>query len=99
MFVAGNAVIAVAKVVGVLAQLYVFVLIGRVICSWVSADPYNPIVRFLVAASDPLLNRIRRLVPPIAGLDFSPLIAILVVQILIQGFLVDTLRDLARRLD
>ena len=99
MFVAGNALIAVAKVVGVLAQLYVFVLIGRVICSWVSADPYNPIVRFLVAASDPLLNRIRRLVPPIAGLDFSPLIAILVVQILIQGFLVDTLRDLARRLD
>ena len=89
----------VAKVVGVQAQLYVFVLIGRVICSWVSADPYNPIVRFLVAASDPLLNRIRRLVPPIAGLDFSPLIAILVVQILIQGFLVDTLRDLARRLD
>jgi YggT family protein len=99
MFVAGNALIAVAKVVGILAQLYVFVLIGRVICSWVSADPYNPIVRFLVSASDPLLNRIRRLVPPIAGLDFSPLIAILVVQILIQGFLVDTLRDLARRLD
>ena len=52
MFVAGNALIAVAKVVGILAQLYVFVLIGRVICSWVSADPYNPIVRFLVSASD-----------------------------------------------
>lgn len=99
MFVAGNALIAVAQVVGLLAQLYVFVLIGRVICSWVNADPYNPIVRFLVIASDPLLNRIRRIIPPIAGLDFSPLIAILVVQILVQGFLVDTLRDLARRLD
>lgn len=98
MFVAGNAFMALAKLVSLLAQLYVFALIGRVIVSWVNADPYNPIVRFLVQVTDPLLDRIRRVIPPLAGLDFSPLIAILVMQILIQGFLADTLRDLALRL-
>ena len=98
MFVAGNAVLAIAKAISLLAQLYVFLLIGRVICMWVNADPFNPIVRFVMQATDPVLDRLRRIIPPIAGLDFSPLVAILVVQILIQGFLVDTLRDLALRL-
>lgn len=98
MFVAGNLVMALANLVSLLAQLYVFALIGRVIVSWVNADPYNPIVRFLVQVTDPLLDRIRRLVPPLAGLDFSPLIAILVMQVLVMGFLVETLMDLARTL-
>ena len=98
MFVAGNAMMALAKLVSLVAQLYVFALIGRVIVSWVNADPYNPIVRFLVQVTDPVTDRIRRVIPPIAGLDFSPLIAILIMQILIQGFLVNTLHDWALRL-
>ena len=95
MFVAKNAVMALATLVSTLAQLYVFALIGRVICSWVNADPYNPIVRFIMQVTDPLLDRIRRYIPPIAGLDFSPLIAIFAMQILIQGFLVRSLHDWA----
>ena len=59
------------------------------------ADPYNPIVRFLIQATEPFLAPIRRFIPPIAGLDFSVLIAILLVQIVIQGFLVRTLTDFA----
>jgi YggT family protein len=95
MFVLGNALFAVARLIETIAQIYVFVLIGRVIVSWVGADPYNPIVRFLIVATEPLLARIRRFIPPIAGLDFSILIAILLVQIVIQGFLVASLKDLA----
>jgi YggT family protein len=95
MFVLGNAVMAIAQLVSTIAQLYVFILIGRVICSWVNADRNNPIVRFIVVATDPLLLRIQRVIPPIAGLDFSPLIAILIVQLVIQGFIASTLRDLA----
>jgi YggT family protein len=98
VFVLGNALMAIAQLIGTIAQLYVFVLIGRVIISWVNADPMNPIVRFLVVATEPLLAWIRRIVPPIAGIDFSPLIAILIVQILIQGFLVNNLADLAAQL-
>ena len=98
MFVLGNALMAVAKLVSSLAQLYVFILIGRVICSWVNADPYNPIVRFIVVATEPVLVRIRRVIPPLAGLDFAPLIAILIVQLVIEGFFASTLADLAFKL-
>ena len=98
MFVLGNALASVATLVGTIAQIYVFILIGYIIISWVKADPFNPIVRFIVMISEPFLSRIRRFVPPIAGLDFSVLIAILIVQIGIQGFLVQTLLDLARQL-
>ena len=98
MFVFGNALMAIAQLVGTLAQIYVFILIGHVICSWVNADSMNPIVRFIYMATEPLLVRIRRFVPSLGGLDFSVLIAILLVQVGIQGFLVRTLMDVARSL-
>ncbi len=98
MFLIGNALAAVAQLIGTLAQFYVFILIGHVIISWLSADPMNPIVRFIHILSEPFLARIRRFIPPIAGLDFSVLIAILIVQIVIGGFLVQTLLDLAHTL-
>ena len=81
MFVFGNALEVVARLVDVVVRLYVFVLIGSVICSWVNADPFNPIVRIVRRLSDPCLNLIRRFVPPIAGLDFSPLIGILILGV------------------
>ena len=98
MFVLGNALVAIADLIAILAQLYVFLLIGHVICSWVNADPMNPIVRFIYLATEPLLSRIRRFVPPLGGLDFSVLIALLAVQVGIRGFLVGTLMDIARSL-
>ena len=98
MFVLGNALMAITQLIGMVAQVYVFMLIGRVIVSWVGGDPMNPLVRFLIVVTDPFLERIRRIVPPIAGLDFSILIALLLVQIVVQGFLVSTLADLAHKL-
>jgi len=98
MFVLGNALASVATLIGTVAQIYVFVLIGHIIVSWVNADPFNPIVRFIHVVSEPFLARIRRFVPPVAGLDFSVLIAILIVQIGVQGFVVSTLLDWARQL-
>ena len=91
MFVIANLLNAVTLLLRSVAQFYAFVLIGYVIVSWVNADPMNPIVRFIRALTDPVLSRIRRFVPPIAGLDFSVLIALLFVQIVINGFLVPTL--------
>lgn len=98
MFVLGNALMALASLIGTIAQVYVFILIGRVIVSWVGGDPMNPLVRFLMITTDPVLDRIRRFVPPIAGLDFSILVALLLVQIVVQGFLVSSLMDFARTL-
>jgi YggT family protein len=98
MFVLGNAIAAVATLIGTIAQIYVFILVGHVICSWVNADPMNPIVRFIWIVSEPFLVRIRRFIPSFGGLDFSVLIAILLVQIGVQQFLVSTLMDIARQL-
>jgi YggT family protein len=86
---------AVAGILGMLLQLYVFILIGRIIVSWVNADPYNPIVRFLYMATEPVLYRIRRLLPLyVGGFDFSAMVIVIVIYIL-QSVLVRYLYYLA----
>lgn len=95
MFVANNFILAVAQLVDFLLTAYMWVIIGRAVISWVSADPYNPIVRFLYEATEPVLGRIRRVLPvSVGGIDFSPVIAIMAI-IFLQSFLVPTLRHLA----
>jgi YggT family protein len=75
-----------------------WLIIARAIVSWVSADPYNPIVRFLYNATEPLLHRVRRVIPNFAGgLDFSPIIVIIGIYF-IDLFLVASLHDMATRL-
>src|SRR3990172_6764681 len=77
---------------------YIWVLIIRAVLSWVSPDPYNPIVRALYSITEPVLSFLRRRFPLMAGsIDFSPMVAILVILFL-QYFLVRTLFDLAARL-
>lgn len=98
MFVAGNFLAALAGIVDFLLTVYMWVIIGRAVISWVNADPYNPIVRFLYEVTEPLLGRIRRLLPvSMGGLDLSPVILIVAIMFL-QSFLVPTLRQLARGL-
>ncbi|NNE44857.1 MAG: YggT family protein [Gemmatimonadetes bacterium] len=92
------AVEQIAALINLVAQLYFFVLIGHIICSWVRADPYQPIVRFIYMVTEPVLSRVRRFIPPIAGLDFSVLVVIVVLQIGVQGFLVRSLYNFARTL-
>src|SRR5437016_2196423 len=67
--------------------------VARAIVSWVSPDPFNPIVRFLHRATEPVLRPIRRRLPDMP-IDFSPLIVIIAI-IFLQRFLVKTLYQLA----
>ncbi len=95
MFVAQNFLLAVAQLINFVLTAYMWIIIGRAVVSWVNADPYNPIVRFLYEATEPLLGRIRKMIPfRMGGLDFSPLILILIIMFL-QSFLVPTLRHIA----
>ncbi len=95
MFVANNFILAVAQLVNFLLTIYMWVIIARAVISWVSADPYNPIVRFIYEATEPVLSRIRRVLPvSIGGVDFSPFIAIMAIYFL-QSFLVPTLKHVA----
>lgn len=54
----------------------------RILLSWVRMDPYHPIVRILDQITEPVLAPARRIIPPIGGLDFSPVIVIIVLNIL-----------------
>jgi YggT family protein len=97
MFVVANFINALANMINFVLGAYMWVIVGRAIISWVNPDPYNPIVRFLHDVTEPLLSRIRRFIPftTTAGMDFSPIILILMVLFL-QSFLVPTLHGLAR---
>jgi YggT family protein len=100
VFVLGNVLTGVAQVLYWVLQLYMWILIGRAIVSWVNADPYNPIVRFLKSVTDPPVEMVRRLLP--ANLRYFPLdVAFLVVfgiVIFAQYAVVQTLLDLGQRL-
>jgi YggT family protein len=81
-----------------LLRVYMWIIIIRALISWVSPDPYNPIVQFLRSATDPLLYRVRRWLPvSFGGIDFSPIIVIAGILFL-QAFLVQSLLDLSRTL-
>lgn len=98
MFVAKNLLMAVARILDIALSAYMWILIIRAVLSWVSPDPYNPIVRALYSITEPVLSFLRRKFPLMAGsIDFSPMVAILVILFL-QFFLVRTLIDLAARL-
>lgn len=96
MFILANLLVALAQVLDLLLWAYLWIVVARALISWVSADPHNPIVRFLYAATEPVLYRIRRALPIYAGgIDFSPII-VFVAVIFLQRFLVRSLYDLAQ---
>lgn len=98
MFVFGNLLMALATVVEYVLQIYSWIVIARVVISWVNADPYNPIVRAIYSMTEPVLDRIRRALPVFAGgIDFSPIVVFIGIMFL-QSFLVQTLRQLAFRM-
>jgi YggT family protein len=83
MFVIGNIILGIAKVLDVALTIYMWVIIIRALISWVNPDPYNPIVQFLHRVTEPVLRPLRKLAPPWKlGIDVSPLIAILIIYFL-----------------
>jgi len=97
MFVFANLLEAVAKILEIGLNIYFWIIVVRALLSWVNPDPYNPIVRFLYQVTEPVLGRIRSVLPYIGGIDISPLIAILII-IFFQRFVITTLLDVALRL-
>jgi YggT family protein len=96
VYVLGDFLLAVAKLVDYVLYLYMWIIVIRALLSWVNPDPWNPIVRFLHQVTEPVLGPIRRRLP-YTGIDFSPLVAILGIYFL-QWFLVPVLMRTAIRL-
>ena len=99
MFVFSNLITALATILDSVLFIYMIVVFGAVIISWVGANPYNPIVRFLRQATDPLFYFLRRKMPflVVGMVDFTPFVVILIL-IFLRQFVVVTLIELAVRL-
>lgn len=98
MFIAGNVLEGIATVLDQILTLYMWVIIIRALISWVNPDPYNIIIQLLHRVTDPVLYQIRkRLGMGNMGMDFSPIIAILLI-VFLQIAVVGSLKDLAIRM-
>ena len=97
MFVPANFIEAIEEVLSWALYAYMWIIIARAILSWVNPDPYNPIVQFLYKATEPLLHKIRRILPNMGGIDISPIVVLVAIMFL-QKFLIGTLHDLAMKL-
>jgi YggT family protein len=74
--------VGIAELLRVVFDLYMLILLARVIVSWVNFDPRNQVVRILYQLTEPVLAPIRSVLPATGGLDFSPVVALLLISLL-----------------
>lgn len=78
-------------VIDTIFSIFYVLLFANIIISWVRPDPYHPtwgpIVRFIQSVTDPILAPVRRFLPPMGGLDFSPLLVFFLARFLQRAVL------------
>jgi len=72
-----------AETVITILRIYTYIILARVLMSWVIRDPNNPFFRFIYSITEPVLSPIRRILPQM-GLDFSPIILYFIINFLIR---------------
>ena len=94
MILLANFIAGVAGVLKILLDLLLILIIARAAISWFRIDPYNPIVRFLNNATDPILYWLRRKFPWLVqgGMDLAPILIIMII-IFLESFLVQSLLE------
>lgn len=86
---------ALAQIISLVINIYIWIVIIAALISWVRPDPYNPIVQILYRLTEPLYVKIRNIIPTtISGVDLTPLIVLLVLKFL-DLFVVKLLFQLA----
>src|SRR5262249_9382886 len=78
----GVLILAVGFVITGLLSIYLILIIARVVFSWGQVSYRNPVMRFLVNTTEPLLGPLRRMLPPLGWIDISPLVAALIIVFL-----------------
>jgi YggT family protein len=80
----------IARILYQLLSLYWWAVIIAAVMTWVNPDPYNPIVRFFYGVTEPVFDFIRQYLPVnFGGIDFSPIVVLIVIEIL-QQWLIPT---------
>ena len=86
----GLLLLTVMELLKLLINIYLWGIIIQVVLSWVNPDPRHPAARVLAQLTAPLLKPAQRLLPPISGVDLSPMlvvVALIFVSLLLQDFL------------
>jgi YggT family protein len=98
MFIFANLLLAIANILNILLTVYMWIVIISAVISWVNPDPYNPIVRFLRAVTEPVYRPIRRIIGYRLGIiDISPMVVILAI-LFVKYFLIQSLIEIAYKL-
>ena len=82
-----------ARLTSLVLTLLFWAILIRAILSWVQPDPRNPIVQFLERVTGPILYPLQRIIPPLGGIDLSPLVAMLLIELL-KSLLVNAILNL-----
>ena len=88
----GTILIALANTLHKMLNFFTFTILGYVLISWLSQGGYNPLLVIIRSISQPLLSRARRFLPSFGGLDFSPMLVIILLQLIIMLVIIP-LRD------
>ena len=89
---AGMLVVAVAEIASKTVWIFMAAVIAQIVLSWVAPGGYNPVIGVIQALSEPVLRPARRLLPPLGGLDFSAMVVVIVLNLLLM-LVVAPLRD------
>nr|VFK25354.1 MAG: YggT family protein [Candidatus Kentron sp. MB]VFK29187.1 MAG: YggT family protein [Candidatus Kentron sp. MB]VFK74710.1 MAG: YggT family protein [Candidatus Kentron sp. MB] len=93
----GILILSVARLLGLAIHVFMFSIIIHAILSWINPRTYNPMISLLYSMTEPLLRPARKLIAPISGLDLSPIVALVGLQLLIM-LLVMPIADLGKGL-
>ncbi len=98
MFIFANLLLAIANILDIVLTAYMWIVIISALISWVNPDPYNPLVKFLRAVTEPVYRPIRRIIGYRLGIiDISPMVVILAI-IFVKYFFIGSLIELAYKL-
>ncbi|GAB6041164.1 YggT family protein [Endothiovibrio diazotrophicus] len=79
----GLLVLSVAEIATIMTYVFIGSILVQAIISWVNPTGYNPVTAILYRLNEPLLGPIRRLMPPIGGIDLSPLAVLIILQLVL----------------
>ena len=93
----GLTMLTIAYLLRTILYIYLFIIIVQVIISWINPNVYNPITTIMYQISEPILKPIRQFIPSSGGLDFSPLVALIIINLLMI-LIISPLMDLGQKL-
>jgi YggT family protein len=83
----GGGASLISQIISGVSTLLVIAIIARSLLSWFNLDPRSPLIQALNAVTEPILDPIRRIMPRLGMIDFSPLVAILLLQFISRGLI------------